>query len=226
MVMSIDREDPFQKIEELFRAGKPSESQKRQRRPSKRALIGRLLPDIERLLAEGYSFVGISAYFVDLGLQMPVSTLKNYVTRARRDHTRTSGKGPSRTSRGASNLQQQMRRRATAPSTKRDSARAQTPRTAEAASEVVAPRENQWTQQPSAPTLAKIQGSQGSRMRSAGAEEETATTDGAANADASRQVSDARHRPVAAGSTSTQGPLTKSGPQTLSTGTGWVPRNR
>jgi hypothetical protein len=221
--MSIDREDPFQKIEELFRAGKPSESQKRQRRPSKRALIGRLLPDIERLLAEGYSFVGISAYFVDLGLQKPVSTLRNYVTRARRDHTRTSGKGPRRTSRGASNPQQQMRRRATAPSTKRDSARAQTPHTAEAASGVVGPRENEWTRQPSAPTLARIQGG---RMRSACAEEETATTDGAANADASRQVSDARHRPVAAGSTSTQRPLTKSGPQTLSTGTGWVPRNR
>jgi len=89
--MKMDGENPFQQLEELFRAGKPKESQKRQRRPSKRALVGRLLPDIERLLGEGYSFVGIAGYFVDLGLHMPVTTLKNYVARARRDLARSSG---------------------------------------------------------------------------------------------------------------------------------------
>ena len=97
----MDSENPFQQLEELFRAGKPKDAQKRQRRPSKRALVGRLLPDIERLLREGYSFAGIAGYFVDLGLNMPVTTLKNYVARARRDTARRSGKGsPRRRSRG------------------------------------------------------------------------------------------------------------------------------
>jgi hypothetical protein len=109
VVMKMDAKNPFQQLEELFRAGKPKESHKRQRRPSKRALVGRLLPDIERLLGEGYSFVGIAGYFVDLGLHMPVTTLKNYVARARRDLARSSGKGrPRVTSRGTTLKKRQV----------------------------------------------------------------------------------------------------------------------
>jgi len=82
--MSIEHEDSFRMIEERFRAGKPSELQKRKRRSSKRELVERLLPEIEGLLLEGYTLEGIAGYFVDIGLDMPVTTLKNYVTRARR----------------------------------------------------------------------------------------------------------------------------------------------
>lgn len=222
--MSTDPEDPFQKIEDLFRAGKPKESQKRQRRPSKRTLISRLLLDIERLLAEGYSFVGIAGYFVDLGLHMPVSTLKNYVTRARRDLARTSQKArhPA-TSRGASNAPQQMSRRVTAPGTKRDSARVQTPHTAEGAPIVLAGGEHQRPLQSGVATHAEMKSSTTTR---AFAEDEVATTDGSAKDDGSHRATVARPRPAAASTSPTQVPSTTLKPQTFSTGTGWVPRNR
>lgn len=83
--MSALHEEAFRMIEERFRAGKPSEAEKRKRRTSKRVLVQTLLPEIEGLLREGYTLESVAGYFVDIGLDMPVSTLKNYVTRARRD---------------------------------------------------------------------------------------------------------------------------------------------
>lgn len=106
--MSAQHEDSFRMIEERFRAGKPSESQKRKRRASKRELVERLLPEIEGLLREGYTLEGIAGYFVDIGLEMPVTTLKNYVTRARRAVAQTT-KGRKKRSKSADASQGALR---------------------------------------------------------------------------------------------------------------------
>jgi hypothetical protein len=69
-------------IQRRFGEGRPSESSKR-KRYSGYDVIQRLLTDIERLIAEGYSYEGIAAYLGTLAIDMPPNTLKTYVGRAR-----------------------------------------------------------------------------------------------------------------------------------------------
>jgi hypothetical protein len=69
-------------IQRRFGEGRPSESSKR-KRYTRYDVIQRLLTDIERLIAEGYSYEGIAAYLGTLAVDMPPNTLKTYVGRAR-----------------------------------------------------------------------------------------------------------------------------------------------
>jgi hypothetical protein len=69
-------------IQRRFGQGRPSESSKR-KRYSGYDIIQRLLTDIERLIADGYSYEGIAAYLGTLSVDMPPNTLKTYVGRAR-----------------------------------------------------------------------------------------------------------------------------------------------
>jgi hypothetical protein len=108
MTTSVRFDDAkFADIQRRFREGKPNEAARRERH-SRYDLVASLRNDIEQLLNEGYSFDGIAEYLLSLDVRIPVPTLKNYVSLARRksgDTRRNKDASARRNSNTTSSLQ-------------------------------------------------------------------------------------------------------------------------